>query len=71
MSSFLFSLTHSDKFNLNSKESALFHYPTGNSNGIAFGSGHDLCICDKANINFSRANINSSYKNENYLYNSP
>lgn len=49
MSSFLFSLTHYDKFHLNAKESALFHYPAENNNGIAFGFGHDLCICDNAN----------------------
>lgn len=66
--SFLFSLTNSDKFELTSnKEFAVYH---NSIHGPVFGQGNDLFICDKANINsISHANINYSYYNVKYEFN--
>jgi len=64
MTSFLFSLTEGDKFELTDKAHAAFHH---SGYGPVFGRGYDLCIHDKANTNnSSRANINCTYKNSKY-----
>lgn len=67
MTSFLFSLTNGDKFQLTNKEQTVYHY---SNHGPRFGGGADLIIYDKANENTSSsANINHTYKNEKYQYN--
>ena len=62
--SFIFSLTHNDKFTLQQPDNAI------NNNcdyGPMFGNGKDIHVFDKANSNNnSRANICSSYHNEKY-----
>ena len=64
MTSFIFSLTEGDKFELTDKAHAAFHH---SNYGPVFGRGYDLCIHDKANTNnSSRANINCTYKNSKY-----
>ena len=60
MTSFLFSLTEGDKFELTTKDNAVYHH---SGYGPTFGGGHDLVICDKSNTNNSYANINHTYKN--------
>lgn len=64
--SFLFSLTHNDKFVLEKKEKAIQNYK---QKGPIFGS-QDLLVYDEANIFCeSFADICKSYKNEKYEYN--
>ena len=59
--SFIFSLTHNDKFTLQKPEYAIYN---GQSFGPYFGGGCDLCVCDKSNTsNSSYANICHSYHN--------
>ena len=66
MTSFLFSLTEGDKFELKNKDNAVVH---NLHYGPVFGGGRDLLICDKANTNHSsHANINHTYKNSKYQY---
>ena len=61
MTSFLFSLTESDKFELTIKDKAVYH---NRDYGPRFGGGANLHICDKANTNNSSyGKINSTYKN--------
>ena len=61
MSTFLFSLTENDKFELTNKFQAVYQY---SEYGPLFGAGTDLVIYDKANKNnYSSANINHTYKN--------
>ena len=61
MTSFLFSLTENDKFELTNKAQAVCH---NSGSGPSFGGGADLYICDKSNTNNnSYANINTTYKN--------
>ena len=62
--SFIFSLTHNDKFTLQQPDKAIYNYC---DYGPTFGGGHDICVHDKANSNNSSyANICSSYHNEKY-----
>ena len=64
MSSFMFSLTEGDKFELTNKDKAGFNHPLY---GPSFGGSHaDLWIRDRTNINKSYANINCTYKNSKY-----
>ena len=59
--SFIFSLTHNDKFTLQNPEKAIYN---GQSYGPIFGDGHDLLVYDKSNTsNSSYANICHSYHN--------
>lgn len=65
--SFIFSLTHGDKFTLVKKANSIrldvLYGPT-------FGSGQDFIIRNKANeASDSTANINTSYFNSNYKNN--
>jgi hypothetical protein len=65
--SFIFSLSHNDKFTLQKPEQAILN---GSSYGPRFGAGADLDICEWANSsNKSSANICWSYHNEKYKYN--
>ena len=62
--SFIFSLTHNDKFTLQKPDNAIYN---NSSFGPNFGFGSDILVYDKANSkNNSRANICSSYHNEKY-----
>jgi hypothetical protein len=62
--SFIFSLTHNDKFTLEKPENAIQNYPYF---GPIFGGGHDFVICDKANSsNNSAVNMCTSYHNTKY-----
>ena len=64
MSSFLFSLTENDKFNLVNNEKAVWNHLNC---GPEFGDGEDLKISDKANTNYSsKGQINKAYKNQKY-----
>ena len=59
--SFIFSLTHNDKFTLQQPENAIWNHP---NYGPRFGSGCDLKVHDKSNLNNdSYANICVSYHN--------
>lgn len=66
MRSFIFSLDNGDKFELKSKDHAIYN---DSNRGPSFGLQDDLLIRDKANKNsFSSVNnINDTYKNEKYL----
>ncbi len=62
--SFIFSVTHNDKFTLQKPEKATHNYQIY---GPRFGSGADLAICDKANSSRnSCTKICESYHNEKY-----
>ncbi len=62
--SFIFSLSHDDKFTLQSPERAI---QNSSAQGPRFGGGPDLHICDNANSsNYSYACICNSYHNEKY-----
>ena len=58
--SFIFSLTHNDKFTLQQPEKAIRNHQ---DRGPIFGGGYDLWVTDKSNSNNSVANICSSYHN--------
>ena len=58
--SFIFSLTHNDKFTLQQPEYAICNYP---DRGPIFGYGRDLVVYDKSNSNNSGASICESYHN--------
>lgn len=60
--SFLFSLTHNEKFILKDPNRAICN---GSGNGPWFGDGPDLVIKHKGNENLCTAEIGVSYKNEN------
>ena len=62
--SFIFSLTHNDKFTMEKTENAIYNH---SSYGPTFGGGHDFCIRDKANSSIgSYVNICYSYHNTKY-----
>ena len=62
--SFIFSLTHNDKFTLQEPDKAICNY---SSYGPIFGGGNDIRVNDKAiSNNNSGANICTSYHNEKY-----
>ncbi len=62
--SFIFSLTHNDKFILTEPGKAIYNHQ---NYGPRFGHGRDLAVRDKANENNkSYANICTSYENDKY-----
>jgi hypothetical protein len=61
--SFLFSLTHNDKFTLMDPSRAICN---GNNIGPSFGNGPDLVLKNKGNDNLCTADIGVAYKNVNY-----
>ena len=60
-------MTFGDKFDLENKNEAVYHY---SGYGPTFGKGFDLLIQNHANTNhFSYASVNYTYKNERYKNN--
>lgn len=63
--SFIFSLSHKDKFILQSNGYAIYDYY---NDGLKYGNGYDIFISSKSNENNdSFAKINTSYFNSNYI----